>query len=59
MDKLHWKSATDIAHLIREKKVSASEVLEHFLEASICCPPHGGLAETRRIPSLVLPFHMS
>jgi len=30
MDKLHWKSATDIAHLIREKKVSASEVLEHF-----------------------------
>lgn len=31
MDKLHWKSATDIAHLIREKKVSASEVLEHFL----------------------------
>ena len=31
MDKLHWKSAADIAHLIREKIVSASEVLEHFL----------------------------
>ena len=31
MDRLHWKSAADIAHLIRGKKVSASEVLEHFL----------------------------
>src|SRR5262249_45147123 len=31
MDKLHWKSAADIAHLIRGKKLSASEVLEHFL----------------------------
>jgi amidase len=31
MDKLHWKSAADIAHLIRDKKVSAREVLEHFL----------------------------
>ena len=31
MDKLHWKSAAAIARLIREKKLSASEVLEHFL----------------------------
>ena len=31
MDKLHWKSAAEIARLIREKKVSAGEVLEHFL----------------------------
>ena len=30
MDKLHWKSAADLAHLIRSKKVSAREVLEHF-----------------------------
>jgi len=30
MDKLHWRSAADIACLIRGKKVSASEVLEHF-----------------------------
>ena len=28
---LHWKSATEIARLIREKKVTASDVLEHFL----------------------------
>jgi amidase len=32
MDKLHWMSATEVARRIREKKVSASEVLEHFLE---------------------------
>ncbi len=31
MDKLHWKSATEIARLIREKKVTASDMLEHFL----------------------------
>src|SRR5262249_15748601 len=31
MDKLHWKSAAEIARLIREKKVGAGEVLEHFL----------------------------
>ena len=31
MDKLHWKSATEIARLIREKKVSATDALEHFL----------------------------
>jgi hypothetical protein len=31
MEKLHWKSATEIARLIREKKVTASDVLEHFL----------------------------
>ena len=31
MDKLHWKSATEIARLIRGKKVTASDVLEHFL----------------------------
>ena len=31
MDKLHWKSAAEIARLIREKKISASQVLEHFL----------------------------
>jgi amidase len=27
----HFKSATEIARLIRERKVSALEVLEHFL----------------------------
>jgi amidase len=32
MDKLHYKSAVDIAELIRSKKVSAVEVLEHFLK---------------------------
>jgi len=31
MDKLHWKSAVEIARLIREKKVTAAEALEHFL----------------------------
>ena len=31
MDKLHWKSATEIASLIRDRKISASDVLEHFL----------------------------
>jgi amidase len=31
MDKLHWKSAAEIARLIREKKADAGEVLEHFL----------------------------
>ncbi len=31
MDKLHWKSAAEIARLIREKKITAGEVLEHFL----------------------------
>lgn len=31
MDKLHWKSAAEIARLISERKVSASDVLEHFL----------------------------
>src|SRR5262249_51382003 len=31
MDKLHWQSATEIARLIRERKFSASEVVEHFL----------------------------
>ena len=31
MDKLHWKSATEIAALIRDRKLSASEALEHFL----------------------------
>ena len=31
MDKLHWKTATEIARLIRDKKVSASDTLEHFL----------------------------
>lgn len=31
MDKLHWKSAAEIARLIREKKMSAVDVLEHFL----------------------------
>jgi amidase len=30
MDKLHWKSAADIARLIRGKKITAGEVLEHF-----------------------------
>jgi amidase len=28
---LHFKSATEIARLIRERKVSAEEILEHFL----------------------------
>src|SRR5262245_15512317 len=31
MEKLHWKSATEIGRLIREKKVSACDALEHFL----------------------------
>ena len=32
MDKLHFKSATEIAELIATKKVSAVEVFEHFLK---------------------------
>ena len=32
MDKLHYKSAVEIAELIRSKKASAVEVLEHFLK---------------------------
>jgi len=32
MDDLHWKSATEIAALVRTRKVSALEVLEHFLD---------------------------
>lgn len=32
MQGLHWKSAAEIARLIREKKVTAEGVLEHFLE---------------------------
>ena len=32
MDKLHYKSATEIAALIASKKVSAVEVFEHFLK---------------------------
>jgi amidase len=32
MDKLHYKSATEIAELIATKKVSAVEVFEHFLK---------------------------
>ena len=31
MDKLHFKSALEIARLIRERKVRAIEALEHFL----------------------------
>ncbi len=31
MDKLHWKSAAEIARAIRARKVTAVEVLEHFL----------------------------
>ena len=31
MDKLHTKSAVELAELIRTKKASAVEVLEHFL----------------------------
>ena len=31
MDKLHFKSAVEIARLIRERKVPAIEALEHFL----------------------------
>src|SRR6516225_5054623 len=31
MDKLHFKSAVEIARLIRERKVRAIEALEHFL----------------------------
>ena len=31
MDNLHWKSAAEIARLIRSAKVSAADVLEHFL----------------------------
>ena len=32
MDQLHYKSATDLASLIRRKKVSALELLDHFLD---------------------------
>lgn len=31
MRDLHWKSAAEIARLIRDRKMSAAEVLEHFL----------------------------
>jgi amidase len=31
MDHLHWKPAAEIARLIRERKIAAAEVLEHFL----------------------------
>lgn len=31
MDKLHWKSAVEIARLIRERKISAVAALDHFL----------------------------
>lgn len=31
MDKLHFKSATDLAALVRTKKIGALELLEHFL----------------------------
>src|SRR3974377_1918996 len=31
MDKIHFKSAVEIARLIRERKVRAIEALEHFL----------------------------
>jgi amidase len=32
MDKLHYKSATELAELIATKKISAVELLEHFLK---------------------------
>jgi len=32
MDQLHYKSATELAALIRRKKVSALELLDHFLD---------------------------
>ena len=31
MDHLHLKSGVDIARLIRERKISAAETLEHFI----------------------------
>src|SRR5271169_991691 len=31
MDRLHFKSAVEIARLIHERKISAAETLEHFL----------------------------
>ena len=31
MDQLHFKSAVDIARLIRERKIRVVEALEHFL----------------------------
>jgi len=31
MDQMHYKSATELASLIRRKKVSALELLDHFL----------------------------
>ena len=31
MDQLHFKSAIDIARLIRKREISAAETLEHFL----------------------------
>ena len=35
MDALHFKSAVEIAKLIRDRRVSALEVLEHFLARPI------------------------
>ncbi len=32
MDKLHYKSAVELAELIATKKISSVEVLEHFLK---------------------------
>jgi amidase len=31
MDQLHYKSATELASLIRRRRVSALELLDHFL----------------------------
>ena len=31
MDQLHYKSATELASLVRRKKISALELLDHFL----------------------------
>src|SRR5437588_480903 len=31
MDRLHYKSATELASLIRRKKISSLELLDHFL----------------------------
>ena len=31
MDRLHFKSAVEIARLIHERKISVAETLEHFL----------------------------
>jgi amidase len=37
MDRLHFKSAVEIARLIRARKIGATETLEHFLDRVAKC----------------------